>query len=70
VSIVIPMGQVTKDNFTDDTQRRLFLPYYIDNQYSLDKIEATVDTIEEFLYAHQAELDIESVYSYYNNNRA
>ncbi len=69
-SIAIPMSMVTKDNYVDDTQRRLFLPYFIDSQYTIEKVEQSVNTIEEFLYAHQEELDIDSVYSYYTNQLA
>ncbi len=70
VSIVIPMNFVTKDNYVDDTQRRLYLPYFIDSQYTIERVEKSVDTIEAFLYAHKEELDIDSVYSYYTNRFA
>ncbi len=70
VSIVIPMKFVTKDNYVDDTQRRLYLPYFIDSQYTIERVEKSVDVIEEFLYQHKEELDIDSVYSFYTNRFA
>jgi HAE1 family hydrophobic/amphiphilic exporter-1 len=70
VSVIIPAQFVTKDNFVDDTKRRLFLPYNIDGQYTIEKVEQAVSKIESFLYAHKDELDIDSVYSFYRNNLA
>ncbi|NVJ48780.1 MAG: efflux RND transporter permease subunit [Gammaproteobacteria bacterium] len=70
VSIAIPAVFVKKDNFSDDTKRRLFLPYNIDSQYSIERIEKEVDKMEAFLYDNKEFLNIESVYSFYNNNRA
>jgi HAE1 family hydrophobic/amphiphilic exporter-1 len=70
ISVVIPAQFVTKDNFVDDTSRRLFLPYNIDGQYTIERVEQAVNTIESFLYAHKEELDLDSVYSYYRNDAA
>ncbi len=70
VSIAVPMGVVKKDMWEEEGKRRLFLPYNIDGQYSIERIEQTVTRIETFLYAHQEELDIEDVYSYYTNSLA
>ncbi len=70
LSVIVPAQFVTKDNFVDDTKRRLFLPYNIDSQYTIERVEQAVDKIEAFLYEHKEELDIDSVYSYYRNNLA
>ncbi|MDX1517820.1 MAG: efflux RND transporter permease subunit, partial [Woeseiaceae bacterium] len=69
---VLPMAlQLVKvDMFPQDVGRRLFMPYHIEGQHSLERIEATVDTIEEFLYSRQEEFNIRSVYSYYDQGRA
>ncbi|NVJ60492.1 MAG: efflux RND transporter permease subunit [Gammaproteobacteria bacterium] len=69
-SVAIPAQFVTKDNYVDDTKRRLFLPYNIDSQYTIERVEKAVDTIEGFLYSHQDELDIDTVYSYYRSDLA
>jgi len=48
----------------------LFMPYHIEGQHSLERIEATVDSIEEYLFSRQEEFNIRSVYSYYDQERA
>jgi HAE1 family hydrophobic/amphiphilic exporter-1 len=58
------------DMFPQDSGRRLFMPYHIEGQHPLGRIEAAVDTIEEYLYSRQEELNIRSVYSYYDQGRA
>ena len=69
---ILPMAlQLVKfDMFPQDVGRRLFMPYHIEGQHSLERIEATVDTIEEYLYSRQEEFNIRSVYSYYDQERA
>ena len=69
---VLPMAlQLVKfDMFPQDVGRRLFMPYHIEGQHSLERIEATVNKIEEYLYARQEEFNIRSVYSYYDLERA
>ncbi len=69
---VLPMAlQLVKfDMFPQDVGRRLFMPYHIEGQHSLERIEATVDTIEEYLFSRQEEFNIRSVYSYYDQGRA
>ena len=69
---VLPMAlQLVKfDMFPQDVGRRLFMPYHIEGQHSLERIESTVDTIEEYLYSRQEEFNIRSIYSYYDEGRA
>ncbi|MBT8091674.1 MAG: efflux RND transporter permease subunit [Gammaproteobacteria bacterium] len=69
---VLPIAlQLVKfDMFPQDVGRRLFMPYHIEGQHSLERVESAVDTIEEYLYARQEELNIRSIYSYYNQSRA
>jgi HAE1 family hydrophobic/amphiphilic exporter-1 len=58
------------DAFPQDVGRRLYMPYHIEGQHSLQRIEDTVDVIEEYLYANKEEFNIRSVYSYYDLQRA
>ena len=58
------------DMFPQDVGRRLFMPYHVEGQHSLERIEDTVDTIEEYLYSRQEEFNIRSIYSYYDQGRA
>ena len=69
---VMPMVlQLVKfDMFPQDVGRRLYMPYHIEGQHPLERVEATVDTIEEYLYSHQEEFNIRSVYSYFDQGRA
>ncbi|HNP34519.1 MAG TPA: efflux RND transporter permease subunit [Woeseiaceae bacterium] len=53
------------DMFPQDVGRRLYMPYYVEGKHSLETVEAAVNTIEDYLYAHQEEFNIRSVYSYY-----
>ncbi|MCH5372774.1 MAG: efflux RND transporter permease subunit, partial [Planctomycetes bacterium] len=58
------------DMFPQDVGRRLFMPYHIEGEYPLERVEAAVDRIEEYLYSRQDELNIRSVYSYFEPGRA
>jgi HAE1 family hydrophobic/amphiphilic exporter-1 len=58
------------DMFPQDVGRRLYMPYHIEGQHSLERVEQTVDTIEEYLYSRQEEFNIRSVYSFYEPGRA
>jgi HAE1 family hydrophobic/amphiphilic exporter-1 len=58
------------DMFPQDVGRRLFMPYHVEGEYPLERVEAAVDRIEEYLYSRQDELNIRSVYSYFNQGHA
>ncbi len=58
------------DAFPQDTGRRLFMPYHIEGQHPLERVKQAVDTMEGFLYDNQEELNIRSVYSYYEKGSA
>jgi len=69
---VLPMalGIVKFDMFPQDVGRRLFMPYHIEGQHALERVESTVDTIEDYLFSRQEEFNIRSIYSYYNEGQA
>jgi HAE1 family hydrophobic/amphiphilic exporter-1 len=69
---VLPLAlQLVKfDAFPQDAGRRLFMPYHIQGQHSLETMEEAVDTIEDYLYSRKEEFNIRSVYSYYDLERA
>ena len=58
------------DMFPQDVGRRLFMPYHVEGEYSLERVEAAVDKIEEYLYSRQEEFNIRSIYSYFEQGRA
>lgn len=69
-STAIPMGQITSDENSNDDGTRLFMSYHIEGQFPLEHVEAMVNRMEKYLYQHQDEFYIDSVYSYYNGDRA
>jgi HAE1 family hydrophobic/amphiphilic exporter-1 len=69
-SVVLPFSLVKRNMFDEPEDRRLRLHYHIDGSYTLDKVLEAVDTYEEYLFAHQQELEIKSVYTYYQGDYA
>ena len=69
---ILPMAlQLVKmDMFPQESGRRLFLPYHIEGQHPLSRIESTVDTMEKYFFDNKEEFNIRSVYSYYDKGRA
>jgi HAE1 family hydrophobic/amphiphilic exporter-1 len=69
---VLPlMLQLVKfDMFPQDVGRRLYMQYHIEGQHPVERVEAAVDTIEDYLFSRQEEFDIRSVYSYYDQGQA
>jgi HAE1 family hydrophobic/amphiphilic exporter-1 len=69
---ILPMAlQLVKmDMFPQESGRRLFLPYHIEGQHPLSRIESTVDTLEKYFFDNKEEFNIRSVYSYYDKGRA
>ena len=58
------------DAFPQDSGRRLYMPLHIEGQHPLERVEAAVTTIENYLFENQEEFDIRSVYSYYELDEA
>ena len=58
------------DAFPQDSSRRLYMDYYIEGQHPLERVEAAVNTVEDYLFANQEAFDISSVYSYYEKGSA
>jgi HAE1 family hydrophobic/amphiphilic exporter-1 len=69
-SVAIPVSIVKKDMFPQMENRELSLYYNINDSYTVERVEATVDKVEEFLLANQEKLKIESVYTYYTGDYA
>jgi HAE1 family hydrophobic/amphiphilic exporter-1 len=58
------------DMFPQESGRRLYLPYHIEGQHPLKKIEDTVDLMEQYFFDNKEEFNIRSVYSYYEKGSA
>jgi len=54
----------------EEVSKRLFLRYNIRGIHPLEATEATVDKIEEYLFANKEKFEIESVYSFFSRDRA
>lgn len=58
------------DAFPQEAGRRLYMPYHIEGDHPLERVEDAVRTVEGWLLEHREELDIRSVYSYYEPTHA
>jgi HAE1 family hydrophobic/amphiphilic exporter-1 len=69
---VLPLvlQMVKFDMFPQDVGRRLYMQYHIEGRHPVERVEAAVDTIEEYLFSRQEEFNIRSVYSYYDQGQA
>ena len=67
-SIAIPVKFVKSDMFPPQEDRRLYLYYHINDSYNLERVEEAVDKVEDYLFANKDKFEIESVYSFYENN--
>lgn len=70
LSVAIPFSFVKMDMFDEPEDRRLRLHYHINGNYILEKVEEAVNVFEDYLFSHQDEFEIESVYSFYTNSYA
>jgi HAE1 family hydrophobic/amphiphilic exporter-1 len=61
---------VKLDAFPQDVGRRLYMPLHIEGEHPLERVEANVATIEDYLFENQEAFDIDSVYSYYDKREA
>ena len=68
-SVAVPMKLITFDTFPQEAGRKLFLQYNLDGSFPLERVGQAVDEIESYLFDNQEALDIESVYSYYDQGR-
>ncbi len=69
-SIAVPVMLVKKDMFPPQEERRIRLYYNINDNYTVEKVEAAVEKIEDYLFANKDRFEIDSVYSYYETGFA
>jgi HAE1 family hydrophobic/amphiphilic exporter-1 len=70
LSVAIPMKFVQMEMFDEPEDRRIRLHYHINGSYTVEKVEAAVTEYEKYLFENQEKLEIESVYSYFQNDYA
>lgn len=56
------------DDFDSGVSRDFWMPYNVDDSYSLDRLKQDVDTIENYLFENKEKFEIKSVYSYYQED--
>lgn len=62
-------GAMKQDDGTGQSVSRSFwMPYHVDGNYTLARLKKDVDRVEDYLYANQERFEIDSVYTYYNEN--
>ncbi len=70
LSVFIPVKFVKKDMFPPQEDRRLRLYYNINDNYTVERVEAAVNRIEDYLFENQDKFEIESVYTFYQGDYA
>jgi len=70
ISMMFYLVMKQDDGTGQSVSRSFWLPYHVDGNYTLDRMKLDVDRIENYLYANQEKFEIDSVYSYYNENGA
>jgi HAE1 family hydrophobic/amphiphilic exporter-1 len=70
LSIAVPMKFVPMEMFDEQQDRRIRLHYHINGSYTVEKVEAAVTEYETYIFDNQEKFEIESVYSYFQNNYA
>ncbi len=56
------------DGTGQSVSRSFWMPYHVDGNYTLNRLKKDVDRVEDYLYANQKKFEIDSVYTYYNEN--
>lgn len=70
LSAAIPFSLIKKDMFEESAQDRLRLYYQLDGKYTVDRVEAAISPLEEWLLSNKDRFDIDSVYSYFVTDEA
>lgn len=69
-SVVIPMSMTTTDMFPSNESRELYLHYNLNDTYTVERVEQSVNRVEKYLYDNKEELEIDAAYSYFEPNNA
>lgn len=69
-SAALPLGGVKTNMFQQAEGDRLMLHYNVVGSYSLGRVRESVDRIESYLRDNRERFGFESLYSYYNEERA
>jgi len=59
----------SEDGFDQGSSRDFWMPYHVDGNFTLERLKKDVDKVENYLYENKERFEIESVYSYYSEDR-
>ncbi len=75
IIFIVVMGLVvnvlfvfSEEGLEDQISRDFWLVYHVNDSFTLDRLKKDVDKIENYLYANQKRFEINTVYSYYEEN--
>lgn len=68
--VAIPMQFVKMDLLGSNQNNELSISYNVRGNHELERIESMVTQMEDFLFAHKEELDLDDVYSYFERGFA
>jgi len=70
ISVIIPIKFVEMEQGGQNQSGSIYLDYKINGNYEIERVEKSVNRIEDFLFKHKEELDLNDVYSFYTQDRA
>lgn len=70
VSIALPISLVSSGDDEDSDNKKLYINYQLQSNFSLTEVEQEVTRMEDYLLKNKEKFYIESVYSYYNPEEA
>ncbi len=75
IIIIVAFGLFVNSNYVkseegmqNQVSRNFWLLYHVDGSFSLDRLKKDIDKVENYLYDNQEKFDIDTVYSYYEEN--
>lgn len=69
-AVPIMAGWLKVDPFPQGTSRQIVLDYRIDGTYPIDRVEAAINIVEDYLYKNKERFDIDNVYSRFDASSA
>lgn len=70
LSVALPASRVKMDFFPQGGATRLVLGWHFNNVYRLDKVEESVNRLENFFQENRERFELESFYTYFTINNA
>lgn len=74
ILFLLAVGFFSKNMMKDDNDfdsgvsRDFWMPYNVDDSYSLERLKQDVDIIENYLFENKEKFEIKSIYSYYQED--